>query len=50
MLGRSARPDLRYADAGVRPMSHPMLCHAHGRDRLARDKAGLKVFDDHEVS
>jgi hypothetical protein len=30
---------LRYADAGGRPRSHPLLCHAHGRKRLARDKA-----------
>jgi hypothetical protein len=36
-----------YADAGGRPIAHPVLCHAHGRERLARDKAaGLKVFDD----
>jgi hypothetical protein len=36
-----------YADAGGRPIAHPVLCHAHARVRLARDRAaGLKVFDD----
>ena len=40
-----------YADAGGRPIAHPVLCHAHGRERIARDKkAGLKVFDDREGS
>jgi hypothetical protein len=39
-----------YADAGGRPIAHPVLCHAHGRERLERDKeAGLKVFDDREA-
>jgi hypothetical protein len=39
-----------YADAGGRPIAHPVLCHAHGRERLARDRAaGLKLFDDREV-
>jgi hypothetical protein len=38
-----------YADAGGRPISHPVLCHAHARERLARDRAaGIKVFDDRE--
>jgi hypothetical protein len=28
-------------------MSHPVLCHAHVRARVARDRAaGLKVYDD----
>jgi hypothetical protein len=46
-----ARLGLRYADAGGRAMSHPVLCHAHARVRLARDKeAGLKVYDDREAS
>jgi hypothetical protein len=28
-------------------IAHPVLCHAHGLHRLARDRvAGLKVFDD----
>jgi hypothetical protein len=41
---------LRYADAGGRPTSHPVLCHAHSRVMLARDRAaGLKVYDDREV-
>jgi hypothetical protein len=41
------RPVLIYADAGGRPIAHPVVCHAHGRRRLARDRtAGLKVFDD----
>jgi hypothetical protein len=32
-----------YADAGGRPISHPVLCHAHARVRLARDRAaGLR--------
>jgi hypothetical protein len=40
-----------YADAGGRPISHPVLCHAHARVRLARDRAaGLKVYDDREAS
>jgi hypothetical protein len=38
---------LRYADAGGRPFSNLVLCHAHARVRLARDRAaGLKVYDD----
>jgi len=37
---------LIYGDAGGRPISHPVLCHAHGRERIARDRAaGLKVYD-----
>ena len=40
-----------YADAGDRPISHPVLCYTHGRERIARDKAaGLKVYDDREAS
>ena len=40
-----------YADAGGRPISHPVLCYPHGRERIARDKAaGLKVYDDREAS
>jgi hypothetical protein len=36
-----------YADAGGRPIAHPVVCKEHGRRRLARDRAaGLKVFDD----
>jgi hypothetical protein len=39
-----------YADAGGRPISHPVICHEHARVRLARDRAaGLKVFDDREA-
>jgi hypothetical protein len=39
-----------YADAGGRPISHPVLCYAHGRVMLARDRAaGLKVYDDREA-
>jgi excisionase family DNA binding protein len=42
---------LIYADARGRPISHPVVCHAHARARLARDRvAGLKVYDDREVS
>jgi hypothetical protein len=33
-----------YADAGGRPISHPVLCHAHGRVMLARDRAGGSRF------
>jgi hypothetical protein len=40
-----------YADAGGRPIAHPVVCHTHGHERVARDKAaGLKVFDDREIS
>jgi hypothetical protein len=40
-----------YADAGGPPIGHPVVCHAHARARLERDRAaGLKVFDDREVS
>jgi hypothetical protein len=36
-----------YADARSRPISRPVLCHEHGRERLERDSAaGLKVYDD----
>jgi hypothetical protein len=39
-----------YADAGGRPIAHPVVCHQHAGRRLARDRAaGLKVFDDREV-
>ena len=39
------------ADAGGRPIAHPVLCHVHARVRLERDRAaGLKVFDDREFS
>jgi hypothetical protein len=42
---------LIYADAGGRPIAHPVVCHAHGRERIVCDKeAGLKVFDDREGS
>ena len=38
-----------YADAGGRPTSHPVLCHAHARVRIERDPAaGLKVLHDSE--
>jgi hypothetical protein len=40
-----------YADAGGRPISHPVICHEHALRRLARDRAaGLKGFDDRETS
>jgi hypothetical protein len=29
---------LIYADAGGRPISHPVLCYTHRRERIARDK------------
>jgi hypothetical protein len=39
-----------YADAGGRPISHPVVCHEQGRERVACDRsAGLKVYDDREV-
>jgi hypothetical protein len=42
---------LIYADAGGRPISHPVLCYTHGRERIVRDKAaGLKVYDNREAS
>ena len=41
---------LRYADAGGRPISHLVLCHAHARGRIEGARAsGLKVYDDREV-
>jgi hypothetical protein len=44
--GNQPRLILHYADNGGRPISHPMLCHAHARVSLTRDKAGgLKVYD-----
>ena len=44
------RVQMVYADAGGRPIAHPVVCHEHARRRLARDRvAGLKVFDDREV-
>ena len=46
-----ARLLLRHADAGGRPMSNAEFCHAHARERLARDPpAGLKVYDEREAS
>ena len=40
-----------YADAGGRPIGHLVLCHAHARTRLGRDRAaGLKIYDDREAS
>jgi hypothetical protein len=39
-----------YADAGGRPIAHPVVCHEHAHRRLARDRAaGLKVFDDRVI-
>jgi hypothetical protein len=39
------------ADAGGRPIAHPILCHAHGRERLARERAaGLKVYNERAAS
>jgi hypothetical protein len=39
-----------YADAGGRPIAHPVLCDGHGLVRLTRDRtAGLKVFDDRVI-
>jgi hypothetical protein len=36
-----------YADAGGRPIAHPVRCLKHARWRLERDRAlGLKVNDD----
>jgi hypothetical protein len=38
-----------YADGGGRPIAHPVVCHAHARERLARDRtAGLRVYDDRD--
>ena len=35
-----------YADAGGRPIGHLVICHEHGRERIARDRAaGLRVYD-----
>jgi hypothetical protein len=40
-----------YADAGGRPIAHPVLFHQHARERLSRDRcAGLKIYDDREAS
>jgi hypothetical protein len=40
-----------YADAGGRPIGHPVVCHEHARRRLARDRtAGLKIYGDREAS
>jgi hypothetical protein len=40
-----------YADAGGRPISHPVLCHVHARVRIEGARtAGLKVYDGREVS
>ena len=30
-----------YADAGGRPIAHPVLCHARARVKLARDRAAV---------
>jgi hypothetical protein len=39
-----------YADAGGRPISHPVLCHAHASVRIEGAlAAALKLFDDREV-
>jgi hypothetical protein len=39
-----------YADAGGRPICHPVLCHAHARVKIVGGRAaGLKVYDDREV-
>ena len=39
-----------YADAGGRPISHPVLCHAHVRVRIDGARAaGLKVYDNRKV-
>jgi hypothetical protein len=44
------RLQMIYADAGGRPIAHPVVCHGHGRLRVERDRAaGLKVFDDREA-
>ena len=44
------RLQMIYADAGGRPIAHPVVCLEHARRRLARDRvAGLKVFDDRET-
>jgi hypothetical protein len=46
-----ARLSLRHADAGGRPMTSLVYCVGHGRERIARNKAGgLKVYDDRAVS
>jgi hypothetical protein len=46
-----ARLGFRHADAGGRSMTNLMLCHAHERDRIERNRAaGLKVYDDREAS
>jgi hypothetical protein len=37
---------LRYANAGGRPISHPVLCHTHAHEKIARDPAGLTVDND----
>ena len=38
-----------YADAGGRPIAHPVVCHQNDRERLSRDRvAGLKIYDDRE--
>ena len=40
-----------YADAGGRPIGHPVLYYGHARTRVGRDRAaGLKVYDDREAS
>jgi hypothetical protein len=37
-----------HADAGGRPISHPVVCYEHARRRL--DRGGLKVYEDREGS
>jgi hypothetical protein len=40
------RLQMIYADAGGRPIAHPVVCLEHARRRLARDRtAGLKIYD-----
>jgi hypothetical protein len=44
------RPLVIYADAGGRPIGHPVLCHAHVRVRIEGARAAeLKVYDDRNV-
>jgi hypothetical protein len=40
-----------YADAGGRPIGHPVLRHSHARMRIEGARAvSLKIYDDREVS
>ena len=44
------RPLVIYADAGGRPIGHPVLYHAHVRVRIEGARAaGLKVYDNRNV-